>query len=139
MKIGIVLLYLVAGIQTLTAGALMLGNGESTFETDTGVAWGDLVASFPTVAAQFSDARTASLVASLAIGLLCLAIIHFAFRERQSWAWFALWILPLYMLPGVINLARSDDPVWVAVFAGTIMLIAVAGLLISYRSFFKSR
>ena len=139
MSIGLILMYIVAGIQLLVGVMLLLGNQANTFETDTGVAWAELSEVYPSVAVQFSMANMGALVANLALALLSLAVIHFAFREGQTWAWFALWLVPLNILPGVINLARSDNPVWVAVFGGVIMMLAGAGLILTFRDFFPSQ
>jgi len=136
MKIGKGLLLFVAGLQAFSSLMLMVGSGPGTFESDTGVAWDTLSNQFPTVAYQFSMAQTASLVAYLSTDLLAIAILSFAFTRAQRWAWVAMWILPASILPGAISLARTENQWGVAVFAGMFILMAVLGLVFSYREVF---
>lgn len=130
---GWVLVFAVALLQTVSAAMLLLFSGSDTFESDTGVSWAELTRAFPTVADQFSMAQQASLVATLALGLVSLAVIYFAMRDGQRWAWFTLWILPASMIPGMVNLAQSENQAGVALFAGGLILIAAVGLVLSYR------
>lgn len=131
---GWMLIFGVAVLQTFSAVFLLAFSGSQTFEADTGVAWSELSSVFPTVATQFAIAQQASLVATLAIGLLSLAITYFALRKGQRWAWFAAWILPANMLPGIVGMARTELQAGVALFGGAVVLIAIAGLAISYRT-----
>jgi hypothetical protein len=94
---------------------------------------------YPTVAANFSVANQGALVANMALGLFSLAVIHFAFRKGQPWSWFALWIPPLSMVPGVVNLILSNTPAWIVYLGGGIILLTILGLLISFRSFFPGK
>ena len=88
---------------------------------------------FPTVADQFSMSQQASLVSTLALGLVSLSVTYFALRDGQQWAWFTMWILPASMIPGMISLAQSENQAGVAVFAGGLILVAAVGLVLSYR------
>jgi hypothetical protein len=97
------------------------------------VSWAELSSAFPTVADQFSGAQEASLVATLALGLISLSVTYFALRDGQRWAWFTLWLLPASMVPGMVSLAQSENQAGVAVFAGGLVLLAVVGLILSYR------
>ena len=129
-------LFVVAILQTLAATMLLFGSGPATFEADTGVAWEELTDVFPTVAAQFEGAQQASVIGTLGIGLFSLFVSYFPFRSGQRWSWFAMWILPLSSIPGIVSLARTENQAGVAVFGGIIVLIAVAGLLLAIRNFF---
>jgi hypothetical protein len=132
-RVGWVLVFGVAFLQTLAAGFLLLFSGPGTFESDTGVSWDELSSVFPTVADQFSGAQQASLVATLALGLISLAVTYFALRHAQRWAWFTLWILPASMIPGIISLAQSENQAGAAVFGAALVLLATAGLILSFR------
>lgn len=131
---GWILVLAVAALQVLSAAMLLIGSGPGTFEADTGVAWNELLTAYPTVADQFLMAQQASLVGNLGLGLVSIAVALFALRNGERWAWFIMWILPASMVPGMLNLAATETQGGVAVFAGLIILIAVVGLLISYRS-----
>jgi len=136
---GWVLLLVVAALRTLGGLMLLLLSGPATFESDTGIAWSELNDVYPTVATQFSTAQQASLIGSLAIGLFSLAITYFALRDGQRWAWWTMWILPASILPSILSLAQMGEQAWVAVFGAIVILLAVAGLLLSYRVAFPGK
>jgi cbb3-type cytochrome oxidase subunit 3 len=138
-SLGWALVFVVAAIQTLSAIMLLLVSGPATFEDDTGIAWSELTDVYPTVATQFSTAQQASLIGTLAIGLFSLAITYFALRDGQRWAWWTMWILPASILPSILSLAQMGEQAWVAVFGGVFVLLAVIGLLISYRVGFPKK
>ena len=137
MKLGKTLLLVVAGLQALSALMLLVGSGPGTFESDTGVPMEDLINNYPTVATQYLMAQQSSLVTTLTTGLFALAILVFAFKASQNWAWYSMWILPASMIPGTISLARTENQAGVAVFGAIIILLAVLGLALSYRGIFK--
>jgi len=136
---GWVLVLMVAILQALSSFFLIFGNSVETFEVDTGIAWTELVEVFPTVATQIEMSQQSSIVGSLVIGLMSIAIISLAMRKGEVWAWFTMWLMPLFMLPGTISLAQSDNPAWVAVMAGGFILLAVLGLLISFPTSILNR
>ena len=82
---GWVLVFAVGLLQTVSAVFLLAFSGPSTFEADTGVSWAALSEQFPTVADQFSMVQQASLVGTLALGLISLAVTFFALRNGQRW------------------------------------------------------
>lgn len=129
----------VALLQVFASFGQLVADQEKIFRGDTGVGWSDFEETYPTVAAHFSVANQGALVANIALGLFALAVIHFAFRKVQPWSWFALWILPLSMVPGVLNLVLSNTPAWIIAFGGGIILLAILGLVISIRSFFPGK
>jgi hypothetical protein len=135
-NMGWMLLFFIALMMTLSSLFLLVFSGPQTFEGDTGVAWEDLNAVFPTVATQFEIMQQSGLATTVSVGLFSLAVIYFAFRVGQRWAWFVMWILPASMLPGTIALARTPNQAVIAVFGAALILIAIAGLLLSYRTFF---
>lgn len=136
---GWVLLFIVAFLQSLSGLFLLVFSGPEVFEGDTGVSWFELSHVFPSVAAQFTMAQQSALVGSLAIGLFSMAVITFAFRERQRWSWLTMWILPVSMVPGTVSLARTENQAGIALFGGSFVLLAVAGLLLSFRAFFPRK
>jgi hypothetical protein len=130
---GWVLVFAVGLLQTVSAVFLLAFSGPSTFEADTGVSWAALSEQFPTVADQFSMVQQASLVGTLALGLISLAVTFFALRNGQRWGWFTMWILPASMIPGMVSLAQSENQSGVALFAGALILVASVGIVLSYR------
>jgi hypothetical protein len=138
VKIGWVLLFIVALIQTLSGAFQLFSDQEAIFRGDTGVSWSALSQTFPTVAIQHATANQAALVGATSIGLLSMAVIYFAFRQGQTWSWFAMWIMPLYLTPGTISLLKGDQPQFGYLGIGLIAL-AIVGLIISYRRFFTPK
>ena len=130
---GWALVFGVAAIQTLSGLMLLLASGPATFEDDTGIAWSELNNVYPRVATQFSTVQQASLIGTLAIGLFSLAITYFALRGGQRWAWWTMWILPVSILPSILSLAQMGEQAWVTVLGGILILLAMIGLLASYR------
>lgn len=138
MRMGWILVFAVAFLQTIGGAFQLLGNRQVVFEADTGVAWSELSQAFPTVATQFAMNNQASLVGATAVGLFSMAVAYFALRAGQRWAWFAMWIMPAYMTPGIISLAGTENQAAFAVLGGVFVLLAAIGLLISYRPIFSS-
>ena len=136
---GWLIVFIVALLQAVATLFLLLGDSAATFEADTGVAWATLMAAYPTVATQFEMAQQTALVGNLAIALFALLITYFALRTGQRWAWFALWILPISIVPGTISLLRTENQAGWAVFGGVFILIAVIGLLLSYQTIWSQR
>lgn len=136
---GWVLLFVVALLTTLSGLFVWIGSGPATFEADTGVAWDELSRVFPSVATQFATAQQGSLVGTIAVGLFALAITYFPFRGGQRWAWFTMWVLPAFMVPGSVSLARTENQAAIAFLGVAFILIAVAGQVLSIRAFFPKR
>ncbi|MGH2428572.1 MAG: hypothetical protein ACRDGV_06740 [Candidatus Limnocylindria bacterium] len=87
----------------------------------------------------FTRANGFSLVG---IGLLATAILVFAFRRNQRWAWWAMWVLPLwaagalvfYLVAGV----EPDQPPPPPMISGPILaVLSAAALLVSAPRFFR--
>ena len=137
-NLGSLLLFAVALLQSIvTLFFLLFSPAEVQFEGNTGVAWEELSRAYPTVAAEFAMIRFANLLANLAMGLFSLAVLYFPFREGQRWAWFAMWMLPAYLALVAISRAQNGNDPALVLMAGLLILISVAGLVISYPSFFR--
>jgi hypothetical protein len=135
-NIGWLPLFGVALMQTVAALMLMMTSGARRFEEDTGVAWAELSAVFPTAARQIAGMQQNLLVFGLVIGLFSLLVCYFAFRTGQRWAWFAMWLLPATIAAGAVVLAQMNDQLALALMGGAFSLAAVAGLLVSIPAFF---
>lgn len=88
----------------------------------------------------FTRANGSSL---LLAGLLLTAILLFAFRRNQRWAWWTMWLLPawaagaavFYLVAGVV----PDQPPPPPMVSGPIIaLLAAAILVVSAPRFFRS-
>lgn len=75
------------------------------------------------------------------LGALVIAILLYAFRRRQRWAWWVLWSFPLYavslVLLQLIDTSAGQMPP-LEVFTGSFVgVIATAVLLVSAPGFFR--
>ncbi|WP_353826883.1 hypothetical protein [Agromyces sp. SYSU T0242] len=130
-QVGWLMVLAVAAVQVLAGGAMLLGDVRATFEGDTGVRWEALEAAYPTVTAQFEIANRASLAGTLVVGLYSVLVCVFALRTAQRWSWFALWLLPVFMLPGIVGLLGTDNQQAFGYFGLGLVAVAVVGLLLS--------
>ena len=78
------------------------------------------------------------------IGLLFTAVLLFAFRQNQRWAWWTMWLLPVwaasilvfYLVVGV----QPDQPPPPPMVSGPILAVFCAAiLLVSAPRFFRRK
>jgi len=82
---------------------LFLIDGEDQFMYgDYGAAWTMLQSKYPNVAVDFAHSVKSNLSTALGVGLYSLTIIKFAFKNKERWAWFALWILPAILIEDIL-------------------------------------
>jgi ABC-type iron transport system FetAB permease component len=105
------------------------------FEADTGVAWAEFSAAYPTVATGYQLAQRAFLVGYISLTLLALLITCFAFRKGHRWSWFAMWLFPAALAAMVVLMALHDAPELAGIY-GVIAGLAAIGLLLPIRKFF---
>lgn len=77
------------------------------------------------------------------VGLLGTAILLYAFRRDQRWAWWVMWALPVWALGGamfyLIAGVEPDQPPPPPLVTGPILaVLSAAILLVSARRFFRS-
>ncbi|WES66015.1 hypothetical protein P0L94_08050 [Microbacter sp. GSS18] len=137
--IGWVLVAVVATLQVIVGTSMLLGDRHATFGSDTGVPWVVLTSTYPTVADQVDTMSVATLTGTVVIGSLALFIAVFALRTRQRWAWFALWLLPLWMLPGIVSLLAVERFAVFGYFGLTLVGVTSLGLLLSAPHVFDRR
>ncbi|WES65863.1 hypothetical protein P0L94_07260 [Microbacter sp. GSS18] len=132
-QVGWVLVLVVAAIQLVSGAALLLGDTAATFEQDTGVSWAVLDDVYPTVTQQWEIGQASNLSGTVAVGAFAVLVCVFGLRTGQRWAWFAMWILPLYMLPGVVGLLSTDNQQAFGYFGLALIAVTAAGLALSFR------
>ena len=75
-------------------------------------------------------------VASIGMGLFGVLITLIPYRRRERWAWFSLWYYPVFWSAHLFGgLPPGEDHIHQIVF----IVLSLASLLLSYRSFFPSR
>jgi pimeloyl-ACP methyl ester carboxylesterase len=110
-------------------------------ESITGVAWEDLQASNPQVA-NLIDMYVRSLGAGiLVVSILSLAITLTAFKRGERWAWFALWVWPLWNVAiFVLSFTAERHPGYPPpppmVSSPVFFSVTLLALILSYRKFF---
>jgi uncharacterized membrane protein HdeD (DUF308 family) len=92
--------------------------------------YGLIVAVLPSADAEYFRAIGA---ASIGMGLFDVLITLTAFRQRQRWAYFALWYNPVFWTAHLLfNLPRGKDHVHQVVF----IVLSLLGILVPIREFF---
>ena len=76
------------------------------------------------------------------LGLLATAVLVFAFRRHQRWAWWTMWLLPVWSVGGalfyvVAGLAPGQPPPPPMLVGPILAAIEVAILLVTARLFFQ--
>ena len=105
------------------------------FQKDTGIAWQEFAAVYPSVADAYVLNQQLLYVDFTVLALFALFITYFGVRQGQRWAWFAMWLLAAVLALTAIPfgpLKRPDPGAVYAAFA----VVTVIGLLLSYRKFF---
>jgi hypothetical protein len=69
-----------------------------------------------------------------AFNLYALLVVVFPFRRRETWAWYATWILPIGL---AASAALAADPK-IAPFYYAVAAACVLGLLLTMRGFFAA-
>ena len=69
---------------------------------------------------------------------LVMAISRFSYRKGDQWAWYALLIVPLFVLGGMIdNILAGQTSI--LFFSIPLVIISLLGLLLPYRKFFPRK
>ena len=132
------------GLSDIFGGANDLQNGETVFmHSITGMSWNELKAQSPRVANMLELFLRMNGAALLFLALLGMAVCLTGFRRGERWAWFTLWVIPLwymsivYFIQSAEKVPGSGTPV--PVISGSVLsLICLAALGLSYRKFFRS-
>jgi hypothetical protein len=112
-------------------------------ESITGVEWEELQASSPRIA-NLIDLSVRSTGASIIfLSILSISITLTAFKEGKRWAWYALWIWPIWNLSIFILFFMADrhpdfPPPPPMLSAPIFFITTFLVLLLSYRQFFPS-
>ena len=110
-------------------------------ESITGIPWEELRALSPEIA-NLVDMQVRALGAAIFfLSILSLSITINAFRRGQRWAWYTLWIWPLWNAAiFLVFLLAERQPAFPPpppmLSAPILFVIALAGLALTYRKFF---
>lgn len=123
-------------INILIVGAF--ASDASDFALNTGVAWDELRAAYPSVASAYVLEQRLLYVSFAGVGLFALVTTYFGLRPGQRWAWFALWILPAVLALTAILMLSGRRPE-IGAFYGGYSIAAVLGLLLTIRTVFAKQ
>jgi ABC-type proline/glycine betaine transport system permease subunit len=108
------------------------------FQRDTGIAWEEFVAAYPSVANAYVLNQRLLYVGFMSLALFALIITYFGFRQGHRWAWFAMWLFAAALgLTAILFTPskRLDPGVVYAAYA----TVTVIGLLLPVRKFFPGQ
>lgn len=110
----------------------------SEFGKDTGVAWDAFSAAYPSVAAAYTLNQRLLYVGFASLVLFGLVITWFGFRTGHRWAWFAMWLLPIALAATALLMTQARQRELPVLYGG-FAIVAVIGLLLPVRKFFRKR
>lgn len=131
---GWALLLVVSALVVLNGVALFfISSSPATFEQDTGVAYQEVAAEFPTVAEQVQ--REGQTIATLlaAIGLMAAAASWSGFRNGGRWAWTVTGILLLLLTYFVLRFLLVDGRADIGGLYLVLGFLALVGQVLTSR------
>ena len=132
------------GVGDVASGGASFESGEGVlFGSMTGTTWDELRAADPGAAKMIDYLWRVEGAALVVVGLLTAAISLTALRRGDRWAWYAMWVFPLWiaLVYLVFWIAQPDlrSGIPVPLISGTVFLvITVATLGLSYRRYARS-
>jgi hypothetical protein len=133
------------GVSDMMVGGSTYQDGESVLmQGVTGTTWQELQATNPR-AANLIDLQVRGQGATmLVLGLLSAVVCLTGFRRGERWAWYAMWIWPLWSALAAILTLRVDKvpgagiPV-PAISGSLFVVLSMLSLVLSYRKYFPGQ
>ena len=130
------------GLPDILVGGSFYQEAEGTvLAAITGMTWEQLEAASPDAAAMIDLKLRLGGVQFLVLGLFSMAIAFTGFRRGERWAWYTMWLYPLFLgLHSLVILSAYEHPeagIAVPLVSGPAVLVVTAlTLALSYRKFF---
>ena len=130
------------GLPDLLAGGSFYQVGDEALVYGiTGMTWEQLEAASPNATAMIDLKLRLGGVQFLFLGLFSMAIALTGFRRWERWAWYTMWLYPLFLgLHSLVILSAYKHPqagIPVPLVSGPVVLAVTAlTLALSYRKFF---
>jgi len=130
------------GLPDILVGGSFYQEAEGTsLGAITGMTWEQLEAESPNAAAMIDFKMRVGGIQFLFLGLFSMAITFTGFRRGEKWAWYTLWLYPLFLgLHSLVILSAYKHPqagIPMPLISGTVVLVITAlTLALSYRKFF---
>ncbi|MHB1133978.1 MAG: hypothetical protein ACYC4L_16550, partial [Chloroflexota bacterium] len=132
------------GATDMSDGGSTFAGGESVLmQGVSGTTWEALRAESPRVATLVDHQVRGNGANLLALGLLSAVVSWTALRRGERWAWYAMWVWPLWTALVVFLTLRVEKvpgagtPI-PAISGSIFFVITVLALLLSYRKYFPS-
>ncbi|MCC7163821.1 MAG: hypothetical protein IT331_15100 [Anaerolineae bacterium] len=128
----------------LTGGATFESGEAPTLQGISGMTWQQLSSTSPNAASMIDYLVRAGGLHLFILGLLSMSVAATAFRRGERWAWFAMWLWPLWLGMVVLLLLsvykQAGPGVPPPLVSGSIFLvITVSALGLSFRKFFPKQ
>jgi hypothetical protein len=130
------------GVGDAIKGGSTLQNDEAVLmQGVTGTTWQELRADHPRIANLIDTQIRAHAVSLLVLGLLSATVSLTGLRRGERWAWYAMWIWPLWSASAAVNTLKVDKvpgagtPV-PAISGSIFTVLSALTLILSYRKYF---
>lgn len=133
------------GLGDITTGGATFDGGEApTVLGISGMTWQQLSGTSPNAASMIDYLVRAGGVNLFLLGLLSMVVAATAFRRGERWAWFAMWLLPLWLAMIVMLLLTMYKPggpgLPPPLVSGSIFFVVmVLTLALSFRKYFPKQ
>jgi len=139
--LGIVLVLGVRFTIFLFSGVLSggLSPDSQAVENLTGMTWNELLALNPGLANFYGWLEREISIIYLSFLVLLAIVIAFPYRKGHRWAWYAVWILPVFAVALTIHgVLVTGFGTSIAIQTIILLMIILLGLLLPYRKFFPN-
>lgn len=128
----------------MMGGATFEGGEAPTLQGISGMTWQELNSASPNAASMIDYLVRSGGIHLFLLGLLSMVVAATAFRRGERWAWFAMWLWPLWLAMIVLLLLGTYKPAGPGVppplVSGAIFFVITAlTLALSFRKFFPKR
>ena len=120
---------------SLTNSPVGIPGGPDAVRSLTGVTWADTLAESSATVTLLRGISRVSGLAFLGFAVFVMVVASVPYRGGQRWAWFALWVVPAFMV-GLLLHELEGDFVQMPVI---LLVLSLLGLLVPYRRFFPGR
>lgn len=142
--LGLSIIIALFGLGDILTGGATFESGEApTLQGISGMTWQELGSASPNAATMLDYLVRAGGAHLLVFGLLSMIVAVTAFRRGDRWAWYAMWLWPLWLVLVIVVLLtaykQSGPGFPPPLVSGSIFIVlTVLTLLLSYRKFFPN-
>lgn len=128
----------------VTGGATFEGGEAPTVQGISGMTWQELNSASPNAASMIDYLVRAGGINLFLLGFMSTVVAATAFRRGERWSWFAMWLLPLWLVMIVLLLLSVYKPEGPGLppplVSGSIFFVVMAlTLALSFRKYFPKQ